>query len=195
MSFDWKNLGEEVAKIGLPLLGAVLPVPGGAAIGNALASAIGSKTANPSDILSVLTSSQEALQKAKEFEATHQETMLKLNLDSELENRKADSIDLNAVNTTMQVEAANSANENWFQKGWRPFNGYVLGIASLIAVLFVCILFYNAMTSKDGNSIASVCAQIPSLAMAIAAILSVPGAAVGITAWHRGMLQRTQAQN
>ena len=194
MAIDWKTLGENVAKIGLPLLGAVLPVPGGAAIGTALASAIGSKSANPQDILDMLTSSAEAVEKAKQFELTHQETMLKLQLDNDAAMRAADSADLATVNATMQAEAANSANENWFQKGWRPFNGYVVGLASFVAVVFVCVLFYQAMSNPNGSSIASVCAQIPALAFAIAAILGVPGAAVGITAWHKGMLQRNQAQ-
>lgn len=81
---DWKTLGESVIKLGLPLLGAVLPIPGGAAIGTALAAAIGSGSADPADILNTLTANADALAKAKQFEETHQETMLKLQLDHEL---------------------------------------------------------------------------------------------------------------
>lgn len=81
---DFVELAKQVAKIGLPLLGAVLPIPGGAAIGTALASAIGSPSAAPADILATLTSSAEAVQKAKEFEATHQERMLDLQQQHEL---------------------------------------------------------------------------------------------------------------
>lgn len=80
---DWKDLGEAVAKIGLPLLGAVLPVPGGAAIGAALASAIGAGSAAPEDILASLTASSDAVLKAKQFEETHQETMMSLQLKYE----------------------------------------------------------------------------------------------------------------
>ena len=32
---DWKQLGEKIVSMGLPLLGAALPLPGGAAIGAA----------------------------------------------------------------------------------------------------------------------------------------------------------------
>jgi len=78
---DWKDLGEEVAKIGLPLLGAVLPIPGGAAIGTALASAIGS--GKPEDILTALTANADAVLKAKQFEETHRETMLQMQLKYE----------------------------------------------------------------------------------------------------------------
>lgn len=72
------DFGQAVAKIGLPLLGAILPIPGGAAIGTALASAIGSPSAKPEDILQALTSSADAMEKAKEFQTTHTETMLQL---------------------------------------------------------------------------------------------------------------------
>jgi hypothetical protein len=87
---DWKSLAGEVAKIGLPLLGAVLPIPGGAAIGTALASHIGAKSSAPEDILAALTSSAEAVQKAREFEATHQERMLELTQKQELALVQAD---------------------------------------------------------------------------------------------------------
>ena len=77
---DLKTFGESLAKIGLPLLGAVLPIPGGAALGSALASAIGAGSAAPEDVLAALTSNADTLEKAKEFEATHSETMLQLQL-------------------------------------------------------------------------------------------------------------------
>jgi hypothetical protein len=191
---DWKDVAKSIAQLGLPLLGAALPIPGGAAIGSALASAIGSSSANPSDILATLQSSADALAKAKQFEEQHREKLMEMAYNYELELRKADSSDLAAVNATMQAEAAASASENWWQKGWRPANGYVLALASLIAVIFVCVLFYQAMTLKDGPTIATVVAMIPQLAFAIASILAVPGAAVGITAWHRGRAQIAQIQ-
>jgi xanthine/uracil permease len=80
---DLKEFGQELAKIGLPLLGAALPVPGGAAIGTALAAAIGS-TGKPEDVLTRLTESADAVEKAKQFELTHQETMLKLTTEAAL---------------------------------------------------------------------------------------------------------------
>ena len=119
---DWKELGQEIAKLGLPLLGAALPIPGGEAIGAALASHIGATSGKPEDILATLTQSADAVQKAKEFELTHQETMLKLTTEAEVAQRQADSSDMAAVNTTMVSEASNSKDENWWQTGWRPFN-------------------------------------------------------------------------
>jgi len=191
---DWKELGEAVAKIGLPLLGSVLPIPGGTAIGTALASRIGAKSGEPADILTALTGSAEAMQKAKEFEGTHEETMLKLTLDHEDKQRSQDSTDIATVNATMQAELVNSANESWYQKAWRPANGFAVAAASFLAVVFVCALFYQALTSSmGGNSIAQVVNIIPSLATSIAMILGVPGTAVGIAAWHRGVQKRIAA--
>ena len=78
---DLQSFGEEIAKIGLPLLGAILPIPGGAAIGTALASAIGSNSSKPEDILAELTSSSEAIEKAKEFQLQNTTDMLKIHLE------------------------------------------------------------------------------------------------------------------
>lgn len=80
---NWTDLGAALAKIGLPLLGAALPIPGGAAMGAALASAIGSASGDPADILAKLTASPEAVLQARQFELTHQETMLQLSLKYE----------------------------------------------------------------------------------------------------------------
>lgn len=75
---DLLEFGKSIAKLGLPVLGAALPVPGGAILGAALARAIGSESDKPEDILTALTANPEALQKARQFEAEHQERMLDL---------------------------------------------------------------------------------------------------------------------
>lgn len=185
---DWKNLGSKLAEIGLPLLGAALPVPGGAAIGAALAAAIGAKT--PEEILEKITSSDEAKLIAQQFQSQHEERILTLLLDAEKADRSADTAELSAVNETMREELRNSANETWYQKGWRPANGFCVAFGSFISVIFTCYLFYLAIIMKDLTALNAV----PQLATAIALILAVPGAAVGITAWHRGQKQRSVAE-
>lgn len=107
---DWKNLGASLAKIGLPLLGAALPVPGGAAIGAALASAIGAKSADPSEILSAITGNAEAMQKAREFELEHQEKILAAMLDYEKTQVSAQS----------SVVVSEASGESFLQRNWRP---------------------------------------------------------------------------
>lgn len=95
---DWKDVGEKVARLGLPLLGAALPLPGGAAIGAALASALGAG-GSPEDVLAAITVDAESAQKAREFELTHQSTMLEITLREEnrrLELEVADRKDARA---------------------------------------------------------------------------------------------------
>jgi hypothetical protein len=120
---DWKSLGEQVTKIGLPLLGAVLPIPGGAAIGTALASALGASSADPQDILTALTAGADAQLKAKQFEEAHQETMLGLQLKFETDQYAAEVSD-RASARSMQVST----------------KSYTLPVLAWLFVLGFCII-------------------------------------------------------
>lgn len=86
-----------------------------------------------------------------------------------------------SVNATMQSEAQMKG-EHWFRWGWRPYNGYIVGTASLITVCGVLYLSYQAIVTKDLSTLNA----IPVIVTAIATVLAIPGAAVGITAWTRG---------
>ena len=90
---DIKEVATQLAKIGLPLLGAALPLPGGMTIGKALAGMIGSASSAPGDIVAAITSSSDALQKAREFELTHQETLLKITVEAEITRVKEERLD------------------------------------------------------------------------------------------------------
>lgn len=127
--------------------------------------------------------------------------MKKLENDFSLEMTKAgyanaealaviDLHQIEAVNQTIRSEIENSEKEAWYQKMWRPACGFSVAIGSFAGVLSTCYLAYKGIILKDAGAVNA----IPALAAAIAAILAVPGAAVGIAAWHRGMLQREQAQ-
>lgn len=111
---DIKQFGQALAKLGLPILGAALPVPGGAALGKMLGSILGNPNATEEEVLAELTVSTEALQKAKEFELTHQETLLRLQVEALVE-----------VNKTMQTEASS---DHWPTYSWRPFIGFMFGL-------------------------------------------------------------------
>lgn len=117
---DLKAIGQEVAKLGLPLLGAALPLPGGAAIGSALAGLIGG-SGKPADILATLQQSADALAKARQFELTHQETLLRIQVEAETATTQA-------INATMQAEAGSA---HWPTYSWRPFLGFTGGAVIL----------------------------------------------------------------
>jgi hypothetical protein len=57
-------------------------------------------------------------------------------------------------------------------------------------VVATCLLFYQAIIAKDVTALNA----MPQLATALALILGVPGAAVGIASWHRGKEKRTAAE-
>lgn len=78
-----KDILEPLAKLGLPLLGAALPVPGGAAIGAALAAHIGSPSSAPADILATLQGRADAVLKAKQFETENRTHLLEIALAHE----------------------------------------------------------------------------------------------------------------
>ncbi len=96
---------------------------------------------------------------------------------------------LKLVNETIRTELVNSATEAWYQKSWRPACGYAVAIGSLLGVVFSGILAFMAVFGNKPEALQ----VIPALASAFALILGVPGAAVGIAAWHRGMMQRNAA--
>ncbi len=154
---DWKALGQGLAKIGLPLLGAVLPIPGGAAIGTALASAIGASSDKPEDILNMISSNADAMLKAKQFEMTHQENMLKMVIDAETAR-------IEAVNKTLQTEAMGG---DWLQRNHHAIES-IWSVGLLSAIYFVLPLL-----------------SIPVPAVPESAWIML-GAILGVTAWQRG---------
>lgn len=108
-----------------------------------------------------------------------------------LEQLRSFDVDvIKAVNETMRVELANSEKEDWYQKGWRPANGFAVAIGSLFSVFMTCIAFILCIFYGKPEAFS----QLPILAGAIATILMVPGAAVGISAWHRGAQKRDAAK-
>lgn len=130
---NWTDIRDQLVKLGLPLLGASLPVPGGAAIGTALASVIGSPSSSPGDVINILTQNADALQKAKEFEATHQETMLKITVEAEQATYEAEVKDRDSArNREIQVK------DNTPKKLAYILIGGFLGVSvlQLIALMF-----------------------------------------------------------
>lgn len=178
-----KDLGVAIAKTGLPLLAQA--IPGGGVVMSLVQSVLGlGPDTKPEDIAAALT--PENVLKLRDLEYKHQETLVKAGYDYDVAMRQADSADLAAVNTTMQAEAKS---EHWLQWSWRPLNGYTLAIGSLALVLGTLYLAGVAVLGKD----LTILNAIPTVVMAVASALAVPGAVCGVTAWHRGVAQRIDA--
>lgn len=158
---DLKTLGTKIAKLGLPLLGAALPIPGGMALGAALASTIGAPSQQPEDILATLTGNAEALAQAKQFELTHQETMLKLTLDAQTAQFQAE------VSDRQDARAKLSSNSALW---W---------IAALVLITFAIImsavligswrLLQGGITIKDVSVVAAISGLVGSIVGYVAA--------------------------
>lgn len=156
-----KSFGTALAKLGLPLLGAALPIPGGMALGAALASQIGAPSSSPEDILATLTGNAQALAQARQFELTHQETMLKLTLDAQTANFRAEVSD-------RQDARARLAS-----------NGALWWIAALVLVTFAVImaavllgswkLLEGGITIKDVSVVAAISGLVGSIVGYVAA--------------------------
>lgn len=99
---------------------------------------------------------------------------------------KADASIVDAVNTTMQAEAKS---DKWWVSGWRPFWGFTSGFAFLFVTILVCMLTYKAIIGGKPEAMA----MIPQVIGAFAALFAIPGAILGVTAWHRGKKQRLEA--
>ena len=95
---DWSDVGKKLEQIGLPLLGAALPIPGGAAIGTALAAYLtGSQDTSPEATVALLSDPVQ-VEKAKEFWASNQTAIFQTQL-------AAATAQIQAVNATIQIEA------------------------------------------------------------------------------------------
>ena len=88
-----------------------------------------------------------------------------------------------AVNITMQAEAKS---EHWPQWSWRPFWGFASALAFLFVAGLCCVLAYQAILGGRPTAIA----MIPQLVGAFATLFAIPGAILGVTAWHRGKEKR-----
>lgn len=105
--------------------------------------------------------------------------------------QKMDLDQIATINATMVTELQNSDKEQWYQKAWRPVCGFAVAAGSFMGVMVCGLLFWRAIIDKDPTALNA----IPGLATSMAMILGVPGAAVGIAAWHRGVAQVQEVKN
>lgn len=166
---DWKKVGDVVSKTA-PLLGGLLGGPPGAALGQVVASVLGTD-ATPESVMRAIDTDPATLVKLAELEKDRQVELTRLHLEAETK-RLADQVhQVQAVNATMQAEAKS---EHWPQWSWRPYNGFMFG-TSMFGVYFV--LPFADVAVPD----------VPEMAWVMW------GAVLGVTAWGRGRLKQVLA--
>lgn len=187
---DWKKVGESVVDAA-PLLGQVLLGPAGGAAGTLISTLFGAKAVAAAVLEAIKADPQSAI-KLRGMELDNQLELQKILLASEnvrlaeeTKRIQEESRQIEAVNLTMRAE---TVSERWWVSGWRPYWGFSSGTAFFALCLFVCYLAYQAVIGKDANAIT----MIPNLIFAFTTLFGVPGAILGITAWHRGRKQRAE---
>lgn len=86
------------------------------------------------------------------------------------------------VNATMRAE---SQSERWPQWSWRPFCGFCLGLGFLVVTVFISILAFDAVKTKDATALN----MVPQLVGSFAALFACIAPVVGVAAWKRGQAQ------
>lgn len=170
MAFNWKGLVKTVApKIALALGGPMAGL-GVKALSEVV---LGKEDGTEEDLAIALQgATPELLGKIKAADQAFILEMKRCNIEI-----------VGSVNETMQVE---SKSDNWWTSGWRPFWGFISGIAFGYICVVVGILLYKAVLGGDP----AVMGLIPQVIGAFAALFAIPGAILGVTAWHRGKMQR-----
>lgn len=177
---NWKDLGEKVADFA-PMIGRILPLPGGESIGNLIASVFGGDKNNPDQLWQKITDDPDALIKLKKLEQDNQRELFALSVKQQANRLAHQTASIEQVNMTMRAEAQS---EHWWQSGWRPFWGFTAGLAFFLQIIAVCWLI---ITEPKNASL--VIQALPSLVM----LWGIPGGILGVTAWHRGMEKRLKS--
>lgn len=114
------------------------------------------------------------------------QNLTRANNDYLLEQSRIENKRLGIINQTMQVEA-NSEN-SWASK-WRPFWGFVSAISFGIISISIAIAFAILAYKDPAEAIKT----LPTFITSLAALFSIPGAILGVSAWHRGKEKRIKA--
>jgi len=173
-----EKLARTVAKYA-PMLGAALPIPGGAAIGSIIAAVFGAE--DPAELEQIIAKDPQSAIKLREIETKHRETLETLLMKKAENELVADTSRLQTVNETIRAEALSG--DKWTRR-WRPFWGYSTAIAFFLQVLTVMYVVVFKTSSA---------ATIIMAFTALDVFWAVPLAILGIAAYHRGKEKRVIA--
>jgi hypothetical protein len=123
---------KEVIKTVLPWIGTALGGPLGAGVATFIASKLGVPETTISETLNAMVADPAKLNEARQLDREYQlhlaalgYTNLRALEELNVKKMELDVRSIEAVNKTMQVEAAA---EHWPTYSWRPFNGFMFGI-------------------------------------------------------------------
>lgn len=176
---DFSRLIRRLAGSGLPMLGQALAGPAGGVVANMIAGRLGLETEDPAMIEQAIAANPGRI-------ADLQELQIEKRHELEIFAQQAATQAVSQVNETMRIEAR--AEDPWSRR-WRPFWGFVSAVAFGVAILGVLVLAFSAAWSGEWGALGA----IPPIVNALMILFGIPGAILGITAHHRGRMQRVQA--
>lgn len=141
---DIQDIAKKIAAMGLPLLGAALPLPGGAALGVALAQYIAAPGSSPEDILKHLTENAESVEKAKEFESNNQKEILLATMSHEQFMYQQDIAD---------KTSARERDVEFLKVGKRNVRADVLAYGALVAFVLSGVALFFAQLPEDNREL------------------------------------------
>lgn len=130
MAFSWKELGHTIASAA-PLLGGALGGPGGAAIGELVASALGVEN-TPGAISNAMNTDPQAMVKLREIQARNQERLEELALDRHRAELEAETARHAASQETIRTEAEHGTD---YVKETRPRIARISGYSTVLYCL------------------------------------------------------------
>ena len=159
-----------------PLLGAIIPA--GGPIVSLVASLFGGDPEEPEQLEALIKADPQAAAKLKEVESNNKVELEKLVVAAEANRLAADTARIESVNATMRQESISG--DAW-QRRWRPFWGYISGIAFFVQILAIIYVMIAQPTTA-----AAVIASLASLQV----FWGVPLAILGVSAYQRGKEKR-----
>lgn len=140
-------------------------------------------TGNSADEVSAMLADPDAAVKLKQIEADRQTKLAELAEDQAKVEIVSAVQAAQAVNSTMQAEAASN---HWPTYTWRPFIGFVFGFMGLtlgitVAACYLGVMFFGAKPEPLG--------MLPTMLGAMIGVMGVMSPILGIASWFRGKAQ------
>lgn len=177
----WDKIKGGVSKFAPVLGNALVPGVGGIA-GTLIAEAldVDNEPENIQNALENITPEMEY--RLKDVQSQNVLELRKLALQVEIARQAAEAKKISEINQTMRGEI--KSEDPWTRR-WRPFWGYISGAAFFM----ICAAITYSIMAGQGMALK----ELGNIVIAIATLFSIPGAILGVTAWHRGVKQRVES--
>lgn len=178
---DWKDVGQFVGSAAPMLASLLLPGPIGNAAGALIASAFGCAP-TPNAVQTAIASNPDAAVKLAQIEADKAVQLQTLLIEKAKAEIAAEVASTQAVNQTMQAEAAS---EHWPTYSWRPAIGFAFALGIVLSILVVFVAYGFLIVYGDPVGVQ----QLPGVLASVTGVLTPAAGVLGIASYFRGKMQ------